>query len=81
MFMTCIYNDPKKTLFRARLLLPIGLLVVSCGIAWPHVFAPFLHLTPGMNDSIQGFCFGLGITLEIGSAVLVRKLGNRPRTN
>jgi hypothetical protein len=73
-------DDPKKSLSRARLLLPLGLLVVSGGIAWPHI-ALSLHIQPGMNDGIQGFCLGLGIALEIGSAVLVGKLRNRPRTN
>jgi len=80
MLMNCSH-DPNKALSTARFLLPLGLLILSCGIAWPHVIAPFLHLTLGMNDSIQGFCIGLGVTLEIGSVVLVRKLTNRPRTD
>jgi phosphate/sulfate permease len=79
MLMNCS-TDPNKTLAIARLLLPIGLLVVSFAIAWPHL-APFLHLPPATNDSIQGFCVGLGIALEIGSMILVRKIRNSPRTN
>jgi hypothetical protein len=81
MFVNCLHDDPRKTLPKARLLLPFGLLVLSLGTAWPHVIAPHLHPAQGMNDLIQGFCVGLGITLEIGSVVLVRKLGNRLRTN
>lgn len=80
MFMTCLHDDPTKALSKARLLLPLGLLLVSCGIAWSHAIAPHLHLPSGMNDSIQDFCIGLGITLEIGSVVLVRKLSGRPGT-
>jgi hypothetical protein len=80
MFTNCLY-DPKKGLVRARFLLPIGLLVVICGIEWPSVFAPHLHLPSWTNDLIQGFCLGLGIALEIGSVVLMRKFGNCPRTN
>ncbi len=80
MFIMCS-QDPKRALSKARFLLPLGLLLVSCGIAWPHVFTPLLHLPPGTNDSIQGFCIGLGITLEIGSVALARKIANRSGTN
>ncbi|MGB0065045.1 MAG: hypothetical protein WBP85_11420 [Terracidiphilus sp.] len=80
MLLNCL-DDPKKALSKARFLLPIGLLVVSCGIAWPHAIAPYLHLPSGMNDSIQGFCLGLGIALEICSVIAVRKLSNSLRAN
>ncbi len=84
MLMNCSY-DSKKCMSMALFMLSIGLLVASCGVSWTHI-APHLHLSADMNDTIRGFCFGVGITLEIesvviGSVVLMRKLGNRPRTN
>ena len=81
MCMNCLHQDPKKHLSKARLLLPLGLLILSCGILWPRTFAPFLHLPVGMNDPIQGFCIGLGITLEIGSVALVCRIRSHARTS
>ncbi len=78
MFLNCscdlIKNRPA-----AMRMLAVGLLLVSCGIAWPRIVAPHLHLQTGVNDFVQGFCMGLGITIEIGSVVLIRIIANRQK--
>ena len=76
MLLLCSH-DPKKMQAAARIMLPMGLLVLSCGLAWPHLLAPLFHLTAGQNDFVQGFCMGLGITLEMGAVVAMRVAASR----
>ena len=65
--------DSKKSLPVDLLLLSVGLLVLSCDIAWQHVLAPLLHLRTAHDDFFQGFCIGLGLALEaVALVILVR---------
>lgn len=52
----------------ARQLLAAGLFIVALGASWPHTISPRGWLAPNGNDFAQGFCYGLGITLELLSA-------------
>jgi hypothetical protein len=54
--------------------LAVGLLLVSCGVAWQRVFAPLFHLSATQNDFFSGLCVGLGITLEIVAAVALARI-------
>ncbi len=78
MLLLCLH-DPKTMQTVARIMLPAGLLALGCGIAWPHLLAPRFHLQAGPSDFVQGFCMGLGITLEIGSAVAMRLAASRQK--
>jgi uncharacterized protein YjeT (DUF2065 family) len=76
-----LLNDSKKSLSAALLLLSVGLLLLSCGVAWQRVFAPLLHLPTAQNDFFHGFSMGLGLVLEIAALVmLVRISANRPKS-
>jgi len=73
--------DSKKSLSAALVLLSVGLLLLSCGIAWQHAFAPLLHLGAQQNDFFHGFGIGLGLALETAAVViLVRISVNRPKS-
>jgi F0F1-type ATP synthase membrane subunit c/vacuolar-type H+-ATPase subunit K len=67
--------DSKKSLPAALLLLSVGLLLLSCGIAWQHTFSPLLHLAARQDDFFHGFCMGLALTLEAGALVLLLRIG------
>ena len=76
-----LFNDSKKCLSAALLLLSVGLLLVSCSVAWQHVFAPLFHLSTAQNDFFHGFSIGLGLALEVAALVmLVRIVVNRPKS-
>jgi len=76
-----LLNDSKKSVSAALLLLSVGLLLLSCGVAWQHAFAPLLHLSAAQDDFIHGFSMGLGLTLEIAAVVmLVRISVNRQKS-
>jgi hypothetical protein len=79
MLLNCLL-DSKKSLPVALLSLSAGLLVLSCGIAWQHVFAPILRLSAQENDFFHGFCIGLGLTLEAGALVMLVSI-SRHRLN
>lgn len=66
--------DSQKSLPAALLLLSVGLLVLSCGIAWQHAFAPLLHLRAAHDDFFHGFCIGLGLALETGALVMLVRI-------
>ena len=65
-----LLNDPKKSLSFAVLLLSVGLLLLSCGVAWQHVFAPLLHLSTTQSDFFHGFSIGLAENLGMKTMVL-----------
>jgi F0F1-type ATP synthase membrane subunit c/vacuolar-type H+-ATPase subunit K len=73
MFLNCSC-DLNKSRPAAMRMLAIGLLLVSCGIAWQHVFAPLLHLSADQDDFFRGLCMGLGITLEIMALVVLARI-------
>ncbi len=74
-----LLNDSKKSVSAALLLLSVGLLLLSCGVAWQHALAPLLHLSAAQNDFFHGFGIGLGLTLEIAALVMLVRLSvNRP---
>ncbi len=76
-----LLNDPKKSLSFAVLLLSLGLLLLSCGVAWQHAFAPLFHLSPTPSDFFHGFSIGLGLALEVIALVmLVRISVNRSKS-
>jgi len=66
--------NSKKSLPSALFLLSAGLLVVSCGIVWQPAFAPLFHLSTGPSDFVHGFCFGLGLTLEIAAVAMLARI-------
>lgn len=68
--------DSKKSLPVALLLLPGGVLLLSCGIAWQHAFAPPLHLAAGQDDFFHGFCVGWALTVEAGALVMLVRIGH-----
>jgi FtsH-binding integral membrane protein len=73
--------NSRKRLSAALLLLSVGLLVLSCGVAWQHAFAPLLHLSAARDDFFHGFSMGLGLTLEIAALVMLVHISvNRPRS-
>ena len=72
MLINCSQNLKNRP--AALILLSIGLLVLSCGVAWQHAFAPFFHLSAGPNDFIHGFCMGLGLTLEVIALVMLARI-------
>jgi hypothetical protein len=73
MLLNCSLNS-KNGLPAALLLLSAGLLVLSCGIAWQNAFTPHVHLSTNANDFFQGFCVGLGLTLEIIALVMLGRI-------
>ena len=70
MLLNCLTKS-KKSLPAALLLLSVGLLLLSCGIAWQHTFGPILHFSPDQSDFFHGFCIGLGLALEIAALFLL----------
>jgi len=81
MFLNCSCNWMKSRSASMRTL-AVGLLLVSCGVAWQHVFAPLFHLSAAQNDFFNGLCIGLGVTLEIIATVaLVRIRANQPSSD
>lgn len=81
MFLNCSCNWMKSRSAAMRTL-AIGLLLVSFGVAWPHVFAPLFHSSASQNDFFSGICIGLGVTLEIAATVaLVRIRANQPSSD
>lgn len=75
-----LFDDSKKSVSAALLLLSAGLLLLSFGVAWQHAFAPLLHLSVAQNDFFHGFGMGLGLALEITAVVmLVRISVNRAK--
>jgi hypothetical protein len=78
MLLNCFSDSIKSRPFAMRML-AAGLLMVSCGSAWPRILAPHLHLQAGVDDFVQGLCFGLGIAIEIGAVVLLRLIANRQK--
>jgi len=78
MFLNCSCNWMKSRSAAMRTL-AIGLLMVSCGLAWQRVFAPLFHLSEAQNDFFSGICIGLGVTVEIVATVaLARIRANQP---
>ena len=76
MFLNDCVNS-KKSRRSAQVLLSAGLLIVSCGIGWQHAFAPLFHLSAGPNDFVQGFYYGLGLTLEIVAVAMLARASAR----
>jgi hypothetical protein len=68
--------NSKKSLPAALLLLSAGLLVLSCGVAWQHAFVPLFHLSTNADDFFHGFCYGLGLTLEIIALVILGRINS-----
>ena len=66
--------DSKKSLSAALVLLSVGLLLLSCGIAWQHAFAPLFHLSAAYNDFFHGFGIGLGLALESAAVVMLVRI-------
>ena len=71
------FNDAKKNISAALLLLSAGLLLLSCGAGWRHVFAPLLHLPAAQNDFLHGFSIGLGLALEAAALVMLVRINAR----
>jgi hypothetical protein len=67
--------DSRKCRTTALLLLSVGLLLLSCGIAWQHAFAHLLHLQTAHDDFYHGFCIGLGLAMETGALVMLVRSG------
>jgi hypothetical protein len=65
-----------KGLPAALLPLCAGLLVLSCGIAWQHAFAPLFRLSTNADDFFHGFRYGLGLTLEIIALVMLGRINS-----
>jgi hypothetical protein len=81
MFLNCSCDSMKNRSAALRMLVA-GLLLVSCGIAWQHVFAPLLHLSADQDDFFHGLCIGLGIGLEIMAIVVLTRSGiNHPSSD
>lgn len=71
-----LFSHASRKHFPARPLLAAGLLIVALGASWPHSIGARGWLAPNGNDFAQGFCYGLGITMELLSAyVLYRQRG------
>ena len=70
MQLNCL-TESKKSLPAALLMLSVGLLSLSGGVAWQHTFGPMLHLSPDQNDFFHGFCIGLGLALEAAALFLL----------
>ncbi len=73
MFLNCSC-DLMKSRSAASRTLAAGLLLVSCGVGWQHVFAPLLHLSAAQDDFFRGLCLGLGVTLEIVAIVALARI-------
>lgn len=70
-----ISQDPRKRVAAASLLLSVGLLVLSCAIAWQRALAPLVHPGAALDDFFHGFLIGLGLTFEICAVVLLARIG------
>lgn len=70
MFTLCLLDSKK---IPTRKLLAAGLFLVALGAAWPHTLGAWLPFASNQNDFAQGFCYGLGITMEIFVCVALRR--------
>lgn len=75
MILCKLQNSPQKMIPFAMTLLAVGLAILVVGASWPMLVPSFLNL--GSNDFLHGFCFGLGLTLEIGGVILVAAAATR----
>lgn len=72
MLLRCHHDfDWKK--IPARQLLAAGLLLVALGASWPHSIGAHGWLAPTWNDFAQGFCYGVGIGVELLALYVMRR--------
>jgi hypothetical protein len=59
---TCSLKKSLPVLFA---LLVVAQVDLASAAAWPQSLLSFLHLTAAPDDQCQGFCAGLGISIDI----------------
>jgi hypothetical protein len=76
MLLDKLQRNPEKSVPLGVALLTVGLAILMIGINWPRIPA---HLPADWNDFARGFLYGLAITLEAASIVVLAKAARRKR--
>lgn len=76
MLLDKLQRNPEKRVPLGMALLTVGLAIGVIGINWPRIPA---HLSPDWSDFARGFLYGLAITLEAASLVVLAKAARRKR--
>lgn len=76
MLLDKLQRNPEKIVPIGMALLVVGLAIGTIGINWPRIPA---HFPAEWNDFARGFMYGLAITLEVFSIVVLAHAARRKR--
>jgi len=73
MFLDKLSSSPAKVVPVAMALLSTGLMLLVIGIVWPQLGFLSAHVGPDASDFLRGLLYGIAITFEITSVVILIK--------